>query len=1205
MKQGSRPGISIIVLNHNGAEYLDRLFESFYKANTYSPVEFIIVDHASNDHTKETINSWAEKLPLFFIEREKNYSFAASNNYAVQKANYSYVLFMNNDIIYSNDVLPLAAAQLQDNNIGAVGLRLDDDPDSLSPGENPSVQHVGIKFSWDYKENLYKPRQLGIRTLDEAEKLQNGIYPAVTGTFLLCRKKDFLQVNGFHEAYFYGLEDVDYCLKLYFKLKKFSLCINETSLQHTGGATKKAGLQVLAKDNYNIFKKRMGKQVAEAIRKDQGSNFWVTGLGKIAVVCHVNNLEYWGQISDYIKNIPVDYCLYVSVTEDNEMETKDAVLKEFPEAKIRVFPNRGEDIVPFLYLLQEIISEQHEIVCKIHTKKDYSNIGSLWREAILDGLLGSSDIVGSILNEFAWNPQLGMVGPRIVYKSGRVSMLKNVENTHNIWQEVTGEDNQEFPDDWGYFAGSCFWARLAPLARLVEIVDNIKFEEGSTRFDRELLNAFECIFGLIIMETGYTFVLINHDNNGTRMISPPGSPSTEHVMQTLRKEQRNRKYRKEAELIRKSGFFDQEYYLSRYKDVVEKNIDPALHYVKQGAKMGRIPNPALNPEFLINQYDEDINHISPGLFFLKHYIHHLLLSLSSSQPVNQLTYSKYLCYSMLDHEMLRAPLDRKDYRVIGYMEHLKKKLKEQYKDRQQNDLVSIIMPAYNRADIIYKAISSVLRQSYRNWELIVVDDYSKDNTVEVVNSVNDSRVQLLQRKENGGASKARNDGLKASKGKWIAYLDTDDFWDSDYLIIMVNQLKDKPDFKMAYSAQYVWYEMPGIESPEFNLLQEEKKINLIRFSPFNRAIVENHNTIDINCFLHERSLYEKYGGWPENMFRLADWYLVLRYTSEHFPLAVPVLLSHHIEAQREDRITLTVDNEPDLTNINNLLYSENILDRFEASKNSQYGAYELLNKPLKTDYTRPATIVIPNYEALDYLRLCIDSVVEYTSNYEIAVVDNGSGSSVNHYLKNLEERGMIKLILNKENCGFTCAVNQGINISNPENDIVILNNDALVTRGWLEALRDVMVNVHDAGLAVPRQVLLPGDNTINSHSPKATAGREADANLSLQHNNILNPLYDPVRGYVELDFAPFFCAYIKRETIDEAGLLDVIYGPHYTSDRIYCDIVRNLFSRRIIYTPFSKVYHFLQQATKELKDKDPESYESMYKMNKLGVNKLR
>ena len=97
------------------------------------------------------------------------------------------------------------------------------------------------------------------------------------------------------------------------------------------------------------------------------------------------------------------------------------------------------------------------------------------------------------------------------------------------------------------------------------------------------------------------------------------------------------------------------------------------------------------------------------------------------------------------------------------------------------ELVSIIMPTYNCARFIRESIDSVLAQTYTNWELIIVDDSSTDNTAEMIANFNDPRIHYLRNEQNEGAALTRNKALRAVKGRYIAFLDSDDLWHPDKL----------------------------------------------------------------------------------------------------------------------------------------------------------------------------------------------------------------------------------------------------------------------------------------------------------------------------------------------------------------------------------------------------------------------------------------
>ena len=98
------------------------------------------------------------------------------------------------------------------------------------------------------------------------------------------------------------------------------------------------------------------------------------------------------------------------------------------------------------------------------------------------------------------------------------------------------------------------------------------------------------------------------------------------------------------------------------------------------------------------------------------------------------------------------------------------------------ELVSIIMPSYNTAKYIKNSIESILNQTYKNWELLIVDDCSTDNTDEIVSAyLSDDRIKYLKNEKNSGAAISRNYALREAKGKWIAFLDSDDVWHPEKL----------------------------------------------------------------------------------------------------------------------------------------------------------------------------------------------------------------------------------------------------------------------------------------------------------------------------------------------------------------------------------------------------------------------------------------
>ena len=136
-------------------------------------------------------------------------------------------------------------------------------------------------------------------------------------------------------------------------------------------------------------------------------------------------------------------------------------------------------------------------------------------------------------------------------------------------------------------------------------------------------------------------------------------------------------------------------------------------------------------------------------------------------------------------------------------------------------LVSIIMPSYNTGKFIAESIASVAAQTYTDWELIIVDDASTDNTDEVVASCLSSRIRYLKNDRNRGAACSRNRALREAKGKWIAFLDSDDIWTPDKLEKQIAFMT-----KNGYAFSYTRYEEMGEDGkPTGSIVGGPKRIS--------------------------------------------------------------------------------------------------------------------------------------------------------------------------------------------------------------------------------------------------------------------------------------------------------------------------------------------------------------------------------------------
>ena len=110
---------------------------------------------------------------------------------------------------------------------------------------------------------------------------------------------------------------------------------------------------------------------------------------------------------------------------------------------------------------------------------------------------------------------------------------------------------------------------------------------------------------------------------------------------------------------------------------------------------------------------------------------------------------------------------------------------------EMKDKVSIITPCFNSAEYISDCIDSVVNQSYQNWEMIIIDDNSSDQSVKLIKKKKSSedRIKLIELKENVGSAMARNYAIKSAKGRFIAFLDSDDKWYSNKLSLHIDFMK--------------------------------------------------------------------------------------------------------------------------------------------------------------------------------------------------------------------------------------------------------------------------------------------------------------------------------------------------------------------------------------------------------------------------------
>lgn len=271
---------------------------------------------------------------------------------------------------------------------------------------------------------------------------------------------------------------------------------------------------------------------------------------------------------------------------------------------------------------------------------------------------------------------------------------------------------------------------------------------------------------------------------------------------------------------------------------------------------------------------------------------------------DDVTLDRFLRWSWV-HVLLPASAGEPFDQTLRRLEALRTSLAERFCERPRGPLVSIVMPVWNRAATVAHAIQSVFDQAWSDWELLIVDDGSTDESCEILQAEierrGDPRIRFEMLTENRGVSTARNHALAMARGAFVAYLDSDNTWDPSMLQIMVNLLLESPDRDCAYAGQTIWQYLDDGGGTPFS------EVLALRSVPYNRSLLENRNYIDLNVFVHRRELFEQLGGFNESMRRLVDWELILRYTARRRPLFVAAPLCSYSLGRADNQVTSVVD----------------------------------------------------------------------------------------------------------------------------------------------------------------------------------------------------------------------------------------------------------------------------------------------------------
>jgi lipopolysaccharide biosynthesis protein len=229
---------------------------------------------------------------------------------------------------------------------------------------------------------------------------------------------------------------------------------------------------------------------------------------RAGVVVHLFYHDLWPEFAQFIRASGLGERVFVSITSE-EGGIRDRIRADFPAAVVRLVPNRGRDVAPFLSLLAEGLFRDCDVLCKLHSKKSAvaqgEYLGQLWRRRNLLDLMGGHEQVASIVARFAACPRLGMIGSPVLRLPNARFPDKELE-THLPMRigllERIGHRTQ--PDDHTFFAGTMFWARVSALDGLERLASaDAGFTDEYLQIGENVEHAIERLFADLVRANGY------------------------------------------------------------------------------------------------------------------------------------------------------------------------------------------------------------------------------------------------------------------------------------------------------------------------------------------------------------------------------------------------------------------------------------------------------------------------------------------------------------------------------------------------------------------------------------------------------------------------------------------------------------------------------------------------------------------------------
>ena len=506
-----------------------------------------------------------------------------------------------------------------------------------------------------------------------------------------------------------------------------------------------------------------------------------------------------------------------------------------------------------------------------------------------------------------------------------------------------------------------------------------------------------------------------------------------------------------------SPAFDPDWYVAKHRHAQVSGYPPFAEYLLTGAQRGEAPHPAFDTAHYLRQQPSGRSH---PYGVLGHYRETGAAAGASPHPMfdsaaHEISHPTggeppFLDFARKAGRLLRNTRGYRDVpRMVDYFDFdASERWKQGVRAAWQRagsptPTVTVVMPTRDRATEVVVAARSVLAQSYPHFQLVIVDDGSRDGTTDaLVDVCADPRVELVFRENPGGVAAARNAALARARGTYIAYLDSDNTWSPDFLELMIAFVTTT-----GLRAAYCVSELRGEEGHKF------------RATPYDYDVLRERNYIDCIVVLHERSLLDEVGVFDESLRRMVDWDLLIRIGSViDLGFAPFVGTTYDLWEARDDRIT---HSEP--WGYRYVIKAKYLLDWEKARVGREPGL---------------VSVIVVARGPRRHLDRCLTRLLEHTEREraEIVIVDPCSPATRFYELQMLAaSHSHVRVVRLSDELPFELATNLGLVQASGEN-VVVLSSDILVQSGWLAPL----VAALDSASAVGPLLLRPSGEVASA-----------------------------------------------------------------------------------------------------------------------------